>query len=46
MILQEIIVAIILLAALVFTVIRLVSFFSNPFRKCKGCAQACGGCAR
>jgi hypothetical protein len=45
MIWQEIIVGIILLTAAGVTLARLVRFFSNPFRKCKGCAQACGGCS-
>jgi hypothetical protein len=44
MLLQEITVAIILLATAAVTLIRLFRFLSNPLRKCKGCAQACGGC--
>jgi len=41
---QYFITAIIVLAAVTYTVYRLVKYFSDPLRKCRDCAAECGGC--
>jgi len=42
---QYIITGIIVLAAVTYTVYRLVKYFSDPLRKCRDCSAECGGCA-
>jgi hypothetical protein len=43
--LQTIVTIIIVLAAAIIALIRLIRFFINPLKKCGGCSQNCGGCA-
>jgi hypothetical protein len=41
---QTIITGIIVAAALGITVYKLVKYFTNPLKKCGGCAMNCSGC--
>lgn len=42
---QTVITGLILAAAVIYSVIRLYRYFTDPLRKCRGCSKECEGCA-
>ncbi|MBL7137410.1 MAG: hypothetical protein ISS17_01370 [Bacteroidales bacterium] len=42
---QHLITGLIIFAAVVYAVYRLIKYFTDPLRKCRNCSNECGGCA-
>jgi hypothetical protein len=41
---QYLITGLVVVAAVAYSVYRLIRYFKDPLRKCKGCISSCGGC--